>query len=384
MADLLFEREDWERAFKLYQTILVQHRDTQSDEDTVRVYFRLGTIKNQQNEQRKALNYLEKALEVDPHHEQTLVAIINLQAQAGDWEGVIQAKRALVDITHDGDEKFALYKDIGELYADKLGNRDKAAEAYQEALNIRPDDYPLLHTLLDLYTGSKRWEDAVHTIDRIVEVESGLQAAQSLPLYGGGAAARRAVGRRMSRSIASTWCWTTIRPCSRPSRPSTRWSPSPRTGRRSSDPTARCSSGCPNDGNDALKITLWNNLAEIYRTRLRDYKSAVAAFDVAAKLDPGNVDRHIKMAELYERLLLDDPSEYVDSAVREHQILIANEPFRYESYHALFSIYTKAQQVDKAFCVASVLAFLKKSTAEEEAYYDQYRRRRTSRWRDSA
>ncbi len=52
MADLLFEKEDWDRSFKLYQTILVQHRDTQADEDTVRVYHRLGTIKNRQSEPR--------------------------------------------------------------------------------------------------------------------------------------------------------------------------------------------------------------------------------------------------------------------------------------------------------------------------------------------
>ena len=67
MADLLFEREEWDRAFKLYQTILVQHRDSQSAEETVQVYFRLGTIKKHQGEGRKALNYLEKALEVEPH-----------------------------------------------------------------------------------------------------------------------------------------------------------------------------------------------------------------------------------------------------------------------------------------------------------------------------
>jgi tetratricopeptide (TPR) repeat protein len=156
MADLLFEREDWDRSFKLYQTILVQHRDTQSSEDTVRVYHRLGTIKNRQNEPRKALNYFEKALEVDAHHEPTLMAVIALQAGSNDWEGVIQAKRALIDITPDGDSQFALWKDIGELYVSKLGNKEKAAAAYQSALDLRPDDYPLLHTLLDLYTAA-RW-----------------------------------------------------------------------------------------------------------------------------------------------------------------------------------------------------------------------------------
>ena len=130
----------------------------------------------------------------------------------------------------------------------------------------------------------------------------------------------------------------------------------------------------PQEGNEPLKVTLWSNLAEIYRSRMQDFKSAAAAFEVAAKLDPDDVARHIKLAELYERLMVDSPTEYVDSAVREHQILIASEPFRYESYHALFNIYVKASATDKAFCVASVLSFLKKATAEEEAYVEQHRR----------
>ncbi|MCA9653017.1 MAG: tetratricopeptide repeat protein [Myxococcales bacterium] len=373
MADLLFERQDWERAFKLYQTILVQHRDTQSDEDTVRVYYRLGTIKNQQNEPRKALNYFEKALEVDPHHEPTLVAIINLQAQAGDWEGVIQAKRALVDITHEGDSKFALYKDIGELYADKLSNRDKAADAYQQALEIRPDDYPLLHTLLDLYTSTKRWEEAIHTIDRIVEIES--DGKRRSRYHYTAAVLLRDELQALDESIDrfnmvlddDPGMLKAFQAIDTLVTKNKDWKKLERSYRK-------MLKRLPPDGNDPLKITLWNNLAEIYRTRLRDFKSAVAAFDVAAKLDPGNVDRHIKMAELYERLLVDEPNEYVDAAVREHQILIANEPFRYESYHALFSIYNNARQVDKAFCVASVLNFLKKATPEEEAYFEQYRK----------
>jgi golgin subfamily B member 1 len=62
----------------------------------------------------------------------------------------------------------------------------------------------------------------------------------------------------------------------------------------------------------------------------------------------------------------DDPKR-VDAAVREHQALIANESFRYASYHALFEIYSEAQRVDEAYCVASTLVFLKKATAAEEA-----------------
>jgi tetratricopeptide (TPR) repeat protein len=171
MADLLFEKEDWEKAFKLYQTILVQHRETQSSEETVLVYYRLGMIKKRQNEPRKALNYLEKALEVDAHDLNTLNAVIDLQTAANDWEGVIQAKRAMIDVA-DGEKQADIYKEIGKLYLEKLGNWQKSAAAYSSALDLQPKDYPLLHTLLDIYTKYKQWEDSVRIIDRIVEIET--------------------------------------------------------------------------------------------------------------------------------------------------------------------------------------------------------------------
>ncbi len=373
MADLLFEREDWDRSFKLYQTILVQHRDTQADEDTVRVYHRLGTIKNRQNEPRKALNYFEKALEVDAHHQETLVSVINLRAQANDWEGVIEAKRALVDITPDGDAQFGLWKDIGELYAEKLGNRDKAANAYQSALDLRPEDYPTLHTLLDLFTNAKRWEDAISVIDRLCEIETDVRR-RSRYNYTAAVLLRDELGLPqeaidrfnlvLDDDVGMLKAFQAIDTMLTRSR---EWKTLERSYRK-------MLKRLPQEGNEPLKVTLWSNLAEIYRSRMQDYKSAAAAFEVASKLDPDDVTRHIKMAELYERLMADSPTEYVDAAVREHQILIASEPFRYESYHALFNIYTRANAVDKAYCLASVLAFLKKATPEEEAYVAEHKR----------
>ncbi|MBC8070019.1 MAG: tetratricopeptide repeat protein, partial [Deltaproteobacteria bacterium] len=373
MADLLFEREDWDRSFKLYQTILVQHRDTQSNEDTVRVYHRLGTIKNRQNEPRKALNYFEKALEVDAHHEPTLMAVIALQAGSNDWEGVIQAKRALIDITPDGDSQFALWKDVGELYVTKLGNKEKAAAAYSSALDLRPDDYPLLHTLLDLYTAARRWNEAIAIIDRIVEIEkepkrrSRYHYTAAVLLRDELAQIDDSVERfnlvldddpQMLKSFQAV---DTILTRAKD------WKALERAYRK-------MLKRLPQEGNEALKVTLWSNLAEIYRTRLQDFKSSVAAYEVAAKLDPDNVDRHMKMAELYERLMEVSPQEYVDAAVREHQILIANEPFRYESYHALFNIYFAASQTDKAYCVASVLNFLKKANDNELQFVNRFQR----------
>ena len=372
MADLLFEKQEWDKAFKLYQTILVQHRDNQSDDDTVLVYYRLGTIKRQQNEARKALNYMEKALEVQPHHGPTLQSIIELQSESGDWEGVIQAKRALCEFA-DPDDQFNLYSEIGALYVEKLENKKKAAEAYHSALDISPDDYPVLHTLLDLYTNTKQWDDAIQIIDRIVEIEQDA-TRRSRYNYTAAVLLRDNVGahdeaidrfntvldddssylkafQAIDQMVTKTKDWKTLERSYR-----------------------KMLKRLPQDGESGLKLTLWSNLGEIYRTRLQDFKAAAAAFEVAAKLDPGNTDRHIMLAELYENLLADNPTEYVTEAVREHQILIGQEPFRTESYNALYNIYKNSGQTDKAFCVAECLAFLKKANDEQNGLFQQYRR----------
>src|SRR4029078_5727123 len=44
-ADLPFKMQDWDGAGKIYQTILVQHRDSQGAGEVVRIYFRLGMVR---------------------------------------------------------------------------------------------------------------------------------------------------------------------------------------------------------------------------------------------------------------------------------------------------------------------------------------------------
>ena len=65
-AALLYKIEHWDDAFRIYQTILVHHRDTQKDDEIVDIFFRLGRIKLKLGERTKAVNMFEKALEIQP------------------------------------------------------------------------------------------------------------------------------------------------------------------------------------------------------------------------------------------------------------------------------------------------------------------------------
>ena len=75
-AALLYKMEHWDDAFRIYQTILVHHRDTQKDDQIVDIFFRLGRIKLKPGE-RPAVNMFEKALRSSPATA-TLEALIDL------------------------------------------------------------------------------------------------------------------------------------------------------------------------------------------------------------------------------------------------------------------------------------------------------------------
>ncbi|MGB1699591.1 MAG: tetratricopeptide repeat protein, partial [Nannocystaceae bacterium] len=371
LADVNYHSGDRERAFKLYQTILVQHRDTQSDEDTVLVYHRLGAIKKDEGEDRKALNYFEKALEVDPNARETLSEVIELHEKSEDWEGVIEAKRALTDVA-DGDEQFTLFNEIGDLYSKNLGNIKKASEALHRALDLRPTDYPLLHKLLELFTKGKEWEDAISIIDRIVEIEE-RPKRRSKYNYTAAVLLRdnlndhdEAIDRfnvtldddpSMLKAFEAIATMVT---------PTKDWKTLERNYRK-------MLKRLPGTGAEGLQLKLWEDLGEIYRSRLNDFKSAAAAFEIAAKLDPGQVKFNVVLAELYDRLVQHDAAEFGPKAVRAHQVLIAKEPFRVDSYRALFQIYQQMGAKDKAFSVAAALVFLKKANADEQAVFDASR-----------
>jgi golgin subfamily B member 1 len=389
-ADLLFKMQDWDQAGKIYQTILVQHRDGQDEADVVRIYNRLGQVRQNLGERKKALNMFEKALEIDPTHRDTLEAVIDLQTAQGDWEAVIHAKRSLMQ-TADDKEKVKLLSEIGSIYYDKLQNPQKATAGYLDALEIAPEDHQLLQKVLDLYTETKQWKKAVEMIERFVALESDsirkgayYHAAatvcrdelksldDAVDYYGRALDSFFSVPEKLSESLipralksfeAIDKVLTTKRD----------WKGQERAYRE-------MIKRLPKGGNPMflkLQVGLFDGLGEIYRSRLKHYQSATQAFEIAQEMDPRNemrpdgTDRAEILAELY---LVAGP-DYTDKAVAQHMRMLRNEPFKYDSYKALRKIYMDSHQYDKTWCVCNTLAFLKKADPDELQFYEQYKPR---------
>jgi tetratricopeptide (TPR) repeat protein len=78
-ADLLYRLEDWEGAFKLYQTVLVHHREAQRDGEVVEIFYRLGIIKLRQRRRRRRSTCSRRRSSSTPNHGPTLLAVIEMQ-----------------------------------------------------------------------------------------------------------------------------------------------------------------------------------------------------------------------------------------------------------------------------------------------------------------
>lgn len=378
-AGLLYRLEDWEGAFKLYQTVLVHHREAQKDSEVVDIFYRLGIIKLRQGEKKKALNMFEKALEIDPNHRATLLAVIDLQTSQNDWEAVITAKRSLLPVA-EVDEKFKLHCEMAEMYSDKLQNYQKAIASFLEAVELKPESHVVLHKVLDLYTKTEQWKKAIEILGRLASIERDPRRRGRF-YYTAGVIYRDALKStdeaieqfnqaldayfEKPEIIPSAEFQTYLKPFEAIDKICTNrkdWKAQERNYRK-------MIKRMPKTGQEAVTIALWHALGEIYRSRLRDINAAIQTFEVATQMEPDNLKRHEILAELY---IVGGP-DFLDKAVKEQMFLIEKDPYKIESYKALRRIYMDSRQYDKAWCMCSALTYLQRADADESQFFEQYK-----------
>ncbi|MDH5493219.1 MAG: hypothetical protein OEY14_14800, partial [Myxococcales bacterium] len=367
LAAAYYASKEWDSAFKYYQMLLVHHRDSLGRDESTDLFFRLGVIKREQGERRKALNMFDKALEEDAHHRPTLEAMIALYTATKDWERVVHLTRQILDVVDSDDERFRLLMEIGDVWSEKASDIPKAIEAYREASDIKPDDMICLHKLLISFQSTKLWDEAIETIQTIADLTD-RPAAKAKYLYTAAVIVRDELAdedlavQRFNEALdvdpdqlkpfeAINKLLTTRKD----------WKNLERAYRKMLHRII-------SKGNTDLEFTLWHSLGIIYRDRQRNFEAAAEAFRMASNLKPEDATHHQILAEIFSQI-----PERVGDAIEEHQWLLRQDPHRVDSYRALYKLYFDARAYDKAWCLASTLSFLEKADDEQQQFYTQYK-----------
>lgn len=365
IADVAFQLKDWPSALTNYQKVLTSLAESDTEERTD-VYYRLGQIKREQGQDKQAINNYEKALGLNGEHRPTLEALVETYAKSNDWKQVAAYKRQILDSVYDGEERYKILNEIGDIWSEREKNPQKAIDALEEARDLKPQDHVLLHKLLQLYQSAADWQKMVDTLQAIAEHEE-KREIKARYIFTQAQIYRDKI-EDLDRAVELFNESLDLNPSyleafERINKVLTQqknWKQLERAYRKMLHRIA-------GKGNADLEHTLWHQLGLIYRDRLQQTDSAIEAFKMAASNKPDTVVVRQILAELYE------VGERWDEAIAEQRVILESEPLKIDAYRALYRLYLQKQSYDEAWCLAAAMAFMKKADEEEQRFFEDYR-----------
>ncbi len=373
LAALHFRNEAWADAAAATERLLSAAPAALSRDEQRAAFERLGVSRWRAGEAALAVEPLEKALALDPRRRNVLETLVAAARAAGNDEAVVRHTQTLLSVTDDPKTKLELLEHLATIHRDRRNDPQRAIAAYIEALKIWPDERSLMHRLLELLTETKQWKQSVQLLARLAELAEGeMRAAYNVAAGNifveelrAPAEAVEAFERALDADPNDLKSFEQI---DRLVTEAHDWKTQERTYRRQ---IKRMGADVPADKRPAI-LALWQGLGEIYRSRLKDFPAAIAAFEVAAGLDPDSVDRRKVLAELYR---LAGPENY-PKAVAEHRIIVerARTPAEMApELKTLLRLFVEMGTLDEAHGAAAALVLIGQADADERALYQQYR-----------
>jgi tetratricopeptide (TPR) repeat protein len=369
MATLAFRGGRWRDALSYFARVLDQRAllDTAGLADAL---HGMGVCCRELGDREQAIQWMQQVLEVDRSRTAVVDELAALHQEASNWEAAVQLKTEQLESAEE-ERRFDLLREIAEIHRRHHNRPDLAEQALKDALALRPDHHGILHELIELYSETERWPETIRSCARMAELESDAKlrakyhftiaviyrdriddADQALEYF----------NRVLDDDPEQLSAFEAIDAlCTRR-----------RAWKQLEQSYGRMIKRLPQEGQTPLKIMLWHNLGEILRSRRRDFEGAAAAFEVAARLDPENLERRRILTELYVSL----GAKYVPQAIAAHHELLLQEPDRLELYHTLRKLYMESGDYDRAWCICMALALLKHADREEQGFFQQYRRQR--------
>ena len=374
LAELLYDQDELDEAAKLFQALLVHRRDSLTAEETVRVFFLLGDIKDRQGEQNKALNMLEKALDLEPANIKVLERAVKLYEAKGDLEAVYRCQKNLLKEAKDDATVVRIAEETGDLLHERLNRPGEALTFYRKASDTDPENRRVLHKIMEVYIEERKWDEAISAMGKIEDGETDPKHRSRLH-YTAAVIFRDELKRpgdaahHLDQALVKD-------PTFRKAFDALKKLYTEQGNFKALAKAYRLMlQRMPEETPVEEQVMFWHELGVLCQEQLGDMREAIIAFEVADKLNPTDEAREANLASL---LAAAGPDAH-DKAVVVNQRLLNNNPMRLSAYRELRRIYGEMGEVDKAWCVTAALTMLDKATDEEVAFFVDKRRPKVER-----
>jgi len=351
-AHLLVQSQRHEQALKVLQTILIHHREDLTDLEVVEVYWQIGEVHSALKQPDRAQNNFEKALAIDPGHEPTLRALIQLADSNDQWERSAEYRHSLLQ-SLDGDAKADAALELGKLAREKLKDSHIAIDAYAQANRIRPDDVEVMDALYMLFRETRQSQKAAEILERMLQtpaMQADPQRAKRV-WYALGESYRDEL-KDVPRAVEAFNAALELDPrfveafgaIEQMLSSEKQWKPL-------EENYARMIQRLPKtEDTHAARMVLWRTLGELYQQVLKQPQEALMAFQVAAAGLPDDAS----VQESYGDLLMQTPGSEEKAVGAYRRALGATQNPR-KVASALAELAAKRKDYDGAWMAAQVV-----------------------------
>ncbi|MFO0659626.1 MAG: tetratricopeptide repeat protein [Polyangiaceae bacterium] len=367
VARVTLENGTADRAYEVNKQFYERFGDQLLGHEKTEALYRLGEAARRFGKLEEAISLLQDAADLDPNSALPIEALAKVYADQNTWEEVIRIKNRRLDVLS-GDERSEMLVDIGDIIANKIGDRTRAAKSFVAALEDRPDDRKLLTKLMQLYSEEKDWAKLVEIVLRLADfVDDKKQKAKYIHT------AASISHKQLSDLEAAIGYYDRVLELDASNNKALTEATELR--RERGDWTGveklvkiqlrRAQESGAVDG----MIAGYDALGNLYHRQLGWTAQAIDAFEAAQALDPDNRERNERLADMYAS----DPAQYLDKAVSAQRVIMRRNPHKPESYKLLRRLYTEAKRADSAWCLCQALYVLNLAEPDEERFFKRMR-----------
>ena len=169
LGSVLEAAQKWEPLTQVLEQLAAMLSD---EEDVIGALHRLAQVLEAElGQEERALLVHERVLTRAPGNETSLRAVGRLYHRAGRWPQVIGCYEQQLAHCVTGDERAAIRYRIGRICERKLGKRDEAITAYEQALGESPRYSPAFRALDRLLRRDKLWPRLLSVLEKQAQAE---------------------------------------------------------------------------------------------------------------------------------------------------------------------------------------------------------------------
>jgi|GEM_PF-1329569 len=371
LGTALSKAERWEDASKVYQAILIHHREGLTDAEIVDYYQRLAALNHKMGQNDRALKNLEKALEIDSNDAPSLRLMATVFQAEGQFEEAYDVFMDLLKLLPKAD-KVDLLVEVGRMARDELHDPYRSIDAYEEANQLRAGNAEVLEALLALYRETKQGSSAVEALEELVHIEADEKERTRLTFLLG--EVYRDELKNASRAAQYFNATLDLDPRFLKAFEALEGLLATNKDWPGLEANYRAMiARCPPDM-DKVKFVIWKNLGDLYRFRLKNPEAASQVYTILHKQTPDDVG----VLEVLAHLL--DEAGKVEEAIVAYQRLLPLLGDKFAGpLHKLIGLFLNRTNHDRALCVASALYAYKDLSPDEEKLYAHFSRQQPAK-----